>query len=481
MKVLFYNDAVSYVNHMAETVELMLRHLKKGDEVFLITCNQKLPTCPANISNDPKICKKCIKIKDRILSKVLDNKVHEIKLPDFSMEYPKIGTKNLAELKGLKTSFDIGKLLSTQLVENNRDSSLNISDSLLVDRLVGAGTQFYKYVSKVLSELEINKVYVWNGRRVFDGAIVQASIALGVDYRTHISYWLDNSKIYITNSPLVHDLTALKLRHRQVLKALNKPKSNEVLMSQSDNFYHSQRYGGSLKKQHTYSDYTKNKISLPSSSKKRLVIFSSSNWETYGLDGFQGAIFSDPYAAIEEIASHSLITENWQIIVRWHPNLRFSGHNEKKRINEIINRSADKINHFSFDDDVNSYEILEQSDAVITFGSTIGAEATFYKKPSILLAPAEYKHLNVTYNPESLSEFLELLEQPELAPKPQIQARYFGYIKQNNFGLMFKNLSNDTGKDLDFHYDGKYLLSKSFRIKGKAYQALHKLAKNMKS
>ena len=60
---------------------------------------------------------------------------------------------------------------------------------------------------------------------------------------------------------------------------------------------------------------------------------------------------------------------------------------------------------------------MEKSDLVISFGSTIGIEATFYNKPSILWGVAYYEDTGGVYEINSLKE-LEKLLRIKLKPKP---------------------------------------------------------------
>ena len=62
-----------------------------------------------------------------------------------------------------------------------------------------------------------------------------------------------------------------------------------------------------------------------------------------------------------------------------------------KYCNEIQNNTNVKI--YNFDSKVNSYDLLSKAIGVFTFGSTIGVEAAYLRKPAALFAPARWDQL----------------------------------------------------------------------------------------
>jgi len=71
---------------------------------------------------------------------------------------------------------------------------------------------------------------------------------------------------------------------------------------------------------------------------------------------------------------------------------------------------------------VDSYDIVSAADVVLTFGSTIGIEAAYYGKPSILLGRAVYEDLGSCYVPSSHDELMKLLSSSGILPKNYLAA-----------------------------------------------------------
>jgi hypothetical protein len=90
---------------------------------------------------------------------------------------------------------------------------------------------------------------------------------------------------------------------------------------------------------------------------------------------------------------------------------------------------------------------------VLTFNSTVGIEATFWDKPSILAGPSLYDQLGSNYIPTSHEEVMSLLLQRNLQPKGKHGALMYGYFF-NSFGKPFRyfqpeHFSGGTFKGVD--------------------------------
>jgi hypothetical protein len=70
---------------------------------------------------------------------------------------------------------------------------------------------------------------------------------------------------------------------------------------------------------------------------------------------------------------------------------------------------------------------MEHCATVVTFGSTMGAEATFWSKPSILLGRAAYEGLGVAHEPRTYEEFEDLVLDSTLTPRGRLAAFKYGY------------------------------------------------------
>jgi hypothetical protein len=82
-----------------------------------------------------------------------------------------------------------------------------------------------------------------------------------------------------------------------------------------------------------------------------------------------------------------------------------------------------------------TYTVMENCDKVISFGSTMGIESSYWGKPSILLGPSSYFYDDVAYIPKTKEEILDLLKM-DLRPKFNIEILKFGAYILNKDPLL---------------------------------------------
>jgi hypothetical protein len=79
---------------------------------------------------------------------------------------------------------------------------------------------------------------------------------------------------------------------------------------------------------------------------------------------------------------------------------------------------------------VHSYSLVDASDVVITYGSTVGIEASYAGKVSILMGRAVYEDLDVVIKPDSHAEMVEILLSMVKGHNPELPSgRKLGYTK----------------------------------------------------
>jgi hypothetical protein len=83
---------------------------------------------------------------------------------------------------------------------------------------------------------------------------------------------------------------------------------------------------------------------------------------------------------------------------------------------------------------------MDACEKTITFGSTIGVEATYWGKPSILLGKSYYDQMDGIYKPTSFEELFNLINTPKLSPKRKEDILAYGYF-WSTFGNDFDHLT----------------------------------------
>jgi len=110
-----------------------------------------------------------------------------------------------------------------------------------------------------------------------------------------------------------------------------------------------------------------------------------------------------------------------------------------------------------------TYELIDAADAVVSFGSSVGYEATYWGKVSIMAGRAIWEDLDVTYGVATANDAAAII-QGDFQSRPRTDC-----IKLSNFLIGIKDGSNTIswsgGKDYGFKVDGKgYLVDKRASI-----------------
>ena len=118
-----------------------------------------------------------------------------------------------------------------------------------------------------------------------------------------------------------------------------------------------------------------------------------------------------------------------ELFVRLHPWLTTKSWAERDRWHKLCGKNVITIPE---SDDIDSYGQLDSADVVVTYGSTIGIEATYWGKPSILMGPAQYAGMGVCIEPQSVAELSSLFRNAkELVAAPQVCCLPYGYYHLN--------------------------------------------------
>ena len=145
--------------------------------------------------------------------------------------------------------------------------------------------------------------------------------------------------------------------------------------------------------------------------KKNIVIFNSSDDElaSIGADYDSYSLFKSQYAGICSILEHFSRERDYCFYLRMHPNLSKL---DNTFVNELLGL-ADKFDNITViapAEKISSYSLMDAADKVISFGSTMGVEANYFGKPSILLSASAYYNLGVCYLPVSMDELWEMIK-----------------------------------------------------------------------
>lgn len=388
----------------------LIRREKKTSDVGLLYCNAQQGRCYNNIYSSKTICSECTKNAVAFAKREFP----ELELiPVFRPNFEG-GIKRNPESSSLVDYSAVSTLVSRfRPVQNNWSKREKKFYHLLKD----FGNKFVDALNSRLTELTgSTKIVIFNGR-VFPGALVRTSRLQfeNIECDT-FEYCEKGDQIYYFKNSTAHDLPNARREIAKIsrvgLTTQQKERAHEFFARAQLNL--AKRLGNSSIE--TSTDF----------SRKTISIFLSSDDELASLGPDWESIFTND-------VEHSVVTlcemfHDYNILLRLHPNQAGQG----KRILKIYKAIAKSFYNVKIifpNEKINSYGLINYSDFVISFGSTISVEATYLGKISILLGKQRFDSLDVAYTPKSFNELESIIRsQREIKPKSIEAALVYGYF-----------------------------------------------------
>ena len=438
MKYLFYGGSSILMPHMGVLLNEALTLEKKGNEILWTYCNSKCQSCISNMSSNPMICKNCVNRTHRLLKKYSD-RLTTIGLFDKKACIEKVEKeylfKNIDELK--KFTFqecNLGYSIASAYISATRNSVMSFSEqhkqyySILALQTIERLLHFEKVVKK----FRPNCIIVFNGR-YFDTAV-----CLAIAKKYHIDYQIKevldgprcNQPYFIETffNCSAFDIMnkATKINNSWELSQLSEIEKIKI----GRMFYERKRNGESVNDK----SYVKQQQIgvLPENwdvKKKNIVIFNSSDDElaSIGADYDCYSLFKSQYIGITSILEKFKEERDVYFYLRMHPNLSGLNNPFVNELLELTNK-FDNVTVIAPTENISSYSLMDAADKVISFGSTMGVEANYWGKTSILLSASEYYHLDVCYIPSSVHDLYEMIKS-DLMPLDKMGAiKYAFYL-----------------------------------------------------
>ncbi|HBS47703.1 TPA: hypothetical protein DEO28_05065 [Candidatus Dependentiae bacterium] len=496
MKVLFLALPSSLsVQNIATRSELMLNHVKNRDEVFVLKCGGEQPYCYSNFLKNKSICLKCNLLCDSSLDILnIPNKNIFYLNKDISFQDIPKKFRNIKELKefnieGINLGFGVASYMISLLREINFDT---IEQKDTIYSICKSAVLIYESTLNLLKKIKPDLVYIWNGRFFDSWAALSACKSLGISFRLFesINGFKYNEKKQIIykysfiENDLLHSLDPFK---RDIFKSWqNKDLNKEIKVEIGKSFFEDKVQRKDMYVFCKDQDLEKLPIGFDFA-KKNIVIFNSSIEEYAAFDEWQNSIYLNENEGIEKIVQSLKGNPEIKIYLRVHPHLKNVNSSQIKDLRRIGSLGFENLQIIWPEEKIDSYALLKNCSKILTFGSTMGVEACFWKKTSILVGRAFYEDLNCSYIPKSHEEVIDLI-QKDMDPKPQENAVIYGYWA-NTSGIEYKyfkpegDLASGTLIGIDIwknvslanRLKHKYLVLKDFGFKNIIKIRLNKL------
>ena len=388
---------------------------EQGERVVLTHCAVSAGTCSANLAGSRLVCAAC-RHSTRKSTKDAGLDLVPLQAPPGEGPESKLSRREQCEL-ALGAQSCLVTILRVLTRDLNRVGVLRA----IKRRNFHTACILLRAMYRAIDCHSINRIEVLNGRYACMKVGVIAAEQRGLDFNTLDFNLAGQPMVFRGHIP--HDRAAIRQR---------------ILQNEPDEQAAEQYYNA--RKNRQYNKFAKRHKNLATpviddSVKKKVTFFLSSEDECDSL----GPEWRSPFRDTAEIvrAACQAFPDYW-FCVRFHPNQAGS-------LSDVTAgyRGLETIPHLTIyfpKDDVNSYTLVDWSDVVVTFASTLAIESCWANKPVIEMGPSYFSELGISWTPDSVEEFLELLR-ADLKPKPTEPALRFANYELNDF---------DNLPDLDF-------------------------------
>lgn len=418
--------------------------VSNGHEVYVLFCGKSLDACFTNMNGDKKNCTFCTanyKFYDKIN---ISFKIRMISLKDYVTELisensrnQKFLYKNISDVKKIKyKNVNIGLACLSSYVSFTRNLNPLFDEKFMLyfDNLLRNSSLQVDIIETVIEKFNPDYIYGYNGRFLDSRPVWEVAKNKNIPFvllEAQYTFSFCNKIMFHNDTPhsiksvntnliqKIWDTTDIDLEEKKDLASQFYERRKNALPA-GDKIYAKNQKIGLIPE-----DWD--------STKKNIVIFTSSEDEfvSVGDEYDKYSMFSSQIEGIQEIVKHFLTDPQIRFYLRIHPNLMNVEYYYHKKLYELVKYTNLKI--IEPQSQISSYSLIDSSDIVIVFGSTIGIEATYWGKPTILLSGATYYYLDCCYIPASKNELFELIKS-HLIPKDKLGAYKYGLTYHDSVG-----------------------------------------------
>lgn len=447
MKILVFTTNALSPFHYGTEVEIMENYMEQGHEIHVLKCNSTLQSCFFNPCHNLLACAICDGRTEHFVQQLGIKKVYTLQHFNEVDQQETPIFQDLNQLKDYKyRNVPIGRGVASSVISLERDYNLFDQErkGKMIKWQLRMAMNVVHNLEYLLDEVNPDKVLVFNGRHAEDFPLLLMCEERGIPYATH-ERGSSFQKYQIFENSLPHSLAG-----RQQIMFDMWDGENKEIVQKADHWFQVKRIG----KNTDDKNYLVKQIqgSLPknfNSSKRNFVLYNSSEDEMKAILEWDTQLFKHQNEAILNILEAFKDEPTFHFYLRMHPNLEGI---DNQQTREIYSWNYPNFTLIRPEEKADTYAMIDACEKTICFGSTVGAEATYWGKPSLLIGKSFYDQLDCVYKPNSFEELFELIKTKDLAPKPRKECLPYGYFV-SNFGETFKYLEyTDKTKT---YYKGK--------------------------
>jgi hypothetical protein len=294
-------------------------------------------------------------------------------------------------------------------------SAMSVTRNSLVDatthrrllrRYLEASILVYERVRQLIDAEKPDEVLLFNGRFATTRAAMRAAQSRAVRWTIH-ERGGDKSRYWLTDC-IPHDMARIQ---EKILAGWR-----EDLAEAGTSFFQSRRD----RVERAWHSFTRGQQvgRLPpemDDGSDWIAFFTTSEDEMLSIgDCNANARYPTQVEAIEAVARAVRALPGTRLCVRVHPHTSLKHRADREKWARL---DLPGVLLIGPDDPTDSYALIERAKVVCTYGSTVGVEATYWGKPSLLFGKSFYDRLEVCTIAEGPEQVLEFLRHPTTQPR----------------------------------------------------------------
>lgn len=435
MKTLIFSPYLSSLFNAVMLDRLQAEIDAGSEQIYFLSCFQTFDICSFNKASDASNCYYC-EANIRNALKFVEGKYQLLKLSELISDSDRAVTgfffNGVQEITNelFYENFDVGEAAISPYITRTRDKNLvKENRERFLNRVSHNSLLVYLSVKRFLRENGIQKVIFFNGRLDFTRAVLRACQALSIDCFLYERV-RPGGVIECFHNVLPHTITE---RQKLIDEAWDNP---SVPMAEKikigSNYFERKRKGEVIIAKSFVAGQKKQMLPPDIDfTGKTIVLYNSSDDEIAAV----GPMYKNPFFKDQESGINYVVDligkkyAEYNLIIRMHPNLKGLTYGYVSVIRGLHQRYAN-VYVIPPESEVDTYALLEKAWKVISFGTSMGLEASYWEKPVVLLAKARYFYADVAYVPNNVNEIEHLITK-DLTPKDKTNAIKFGYYYLN--------------------------------------------------
>jgi hypothetical protein len=377
----------------------------------------------------------------RNIKKNLNLKIKQITLENLpKFEPTDMSLKNAASKSAL-----------TEIISSQRNSEPCLHcNSIVLLKFTDHYLRVYKYLTQIIFNNDFESIYIYNGRFLLQSAIWKSAN----DSKTRIKFFekinISDPQKYFVFKDAVHSPIERADAIKKLINNTDKT-SEEILKIGSDWFF--KRINGLSQ------NFTKNQIEkfVRANHNKTLISFFHSSEDELIQSSLIDDKLGNQFKILENLADFFSNQLNIEFTIRMHPNLKYKDKTEIRKWSLFLSSLSQKHSNLKvihYDQQINSYSLVSESDLVLTAGSLLAVESAFLRKPNVILGSSLHSKIGTSYVCDSMQSFksnFEIFMESNETEKKFERAINFGFFQEEG-GIIFRNVEvKNTGSLFTFN------------------------------